>query len=135
MSSLFEINKRGDLVMCNKLQEFDKAKERVKDLQSKKAMADNWKLDIFISDNSFALQVMRISPSAAFKKGVSEWRIAVLNFNSSERRDTNDIYDLMLAGFPTKESALSYVDDVSAYIEYRYGMVLKLSDIARQVSY
>lgn len=127
MSKLFEIGKYGDVVCAGALQDFKTAKEHVEALQAKKAMYETWKLDIFINKETFALCVMKISPSAAYKKGVFEWGIFILKVWHKGFPNLEHIGSTHLASFPTPEAAFDSIDLISIYILHRYNLSLEIN--------
>lgn len=126
MSKLFELNKHGDTVCSDELIEFKQAKEHVEALQSKKAMYQTWKIDIFIDTSCFALCVMNILQSAAYKKGIFEWGISVLRIRYKGCPDLEHVGDTHLASFPTPEAAFVSIGYVQTYIRHRYNLELEI---------
>lgn len=125
MSKLFEINNSGDVVCAQELQDYKAAKAHIDELQSKKAMVPNWKLDIFIDQDTFALCVMNISPSAAYKKGVFEWGVFALKV-SFRGYSFESIDNALLASFAAPEAAFSSIDRISTFLQHRYSLNLEI---------
>lgn len=125
MSKLFEINNSGDVVCAQGLQSYKVAKEHIGALQDKKAMVPNWKLDIFIDQDTFALCVMNISPSAAYKNGIFEWGVFALkvSFRGYSFESTDNA---LLASFATPESAFGSIEHIATFIRNRYGLELEI---------
>lgn len=125
MSKLFEINSSGEVVCAEELQDYKTAKAHVDELQSKKAMAPNWKLDIFIDQDTFALCVTNISPSAAYKKGLFEWGVFALkvSFRGYSFESTDDA---LLASFATPEAAFGSIEQIRTFIQHRYNLDLEI---------
>lgn len=131
MSKLFEINNYGDVVCAEALVDYKKARVYIDELQTKKAMVPNWKLDIFICQDTFALTVMNISPSAAYKKGIFEWGVFALkvSFRGYSFESTDNA---LLASFATPEAAFGSIDRISIFIQHRYNLEL---EIDRKIRY
>lgn len=133
MSKLFEINKRGNIVCSDELINYKAAKVHVDELQTKKAMVQNWKLDIFIDQDTFALAVMNISPSAAYKKGFFEWGVFALKV-SYRGYSFESVDDTLLASFPTPEAAFGSIEHIATFIQHRYGLELEIKKEIRYES-
>lgn len=125
MSKLFEINGSGDVVCAQELQDYKAAKAHIEALQDKKAMVPNWKLDIFIDQDTFALCVMNITPSAAYKKGVFEWGVFGLKIRY-KGCSYESVGDVLLASFATPEAAFGSINRISTFIQHRYSLDLEI---------
>ncbi len=113
--------------MCaGELQDYKKAKAHVDELQTKKAMYQTWKIDIFIDDTCFALCVMNIPQSAAYKKGVFEWSVDALKVYHKGLPDLEHIGSVHLASFPTPEAAFGSIEHIRTYIQHRYNFDLEI---------
>jgi hypothetical protein len=133
VSKLFEIGKHGDVVCAGELQAYKKVKTHIDELQAKKVMAQNWKLDIFIDQDTFALVVMNISPSAAYKKGFFEWGVFALKV-SFKGYSFESVDDVLLASFPTPEATFGSVEHIATFIRHRYGLELEIKKEIRYES-
>lgn len=126
MSKLFEIGKHGNIVCAEELQAYKTAKAHIDELQNKKAMVQNWKLDIFIDQDTFALCVRKIGRSAAYKKGVWEWGIDSLKVKYKGFPNLEEVGSSLLASFPTHEAAFESIEAIAVYLRHRYNLELEI---------
>lgn len=135
MSKLFEIGKHGNIVCAEELKSYKTAKVHIDALQSKKSMVQNWKLDIFIDQDTFALCVMKISRSAAYKKGVWEWGINSLKIRCKGHQNLEQVGSSLLASFPTPEAAFESIEYIACYLQHRYNLNLEIIREIRHEAY
>jgi len=126
---LVDFNRAGVLITTDKILATKEARAYVRELQEKKTIPDNWKLDIFIDKDDDSLAIGKIPHSAAYLKGKYEIGIFLNKYfcKGHPRLETKD-QNCLIASFLTEEQALLAVPHLIEFISYRYNMQLKLVD-------
>lgn len=133
---LFDFNRNGSLIDNETIVDSRIAREFVTKLQEKKAMAQNWKLDIFIDDTVVAVCIGEApKDSAAYRQGVFEYSVGVVKLRYKGHPNLEEKGSCSLAYFPTREKALDAVSHIIAFIAYRYNMHLALDETFKERSW
>lgn len=115
---LFGYTRTSELLIGLEVIEMERVRQRIKTLQNQQKMEKDWKLDIYCRNPAIIgrLTIEKIDTrSAAYSYG--QYAISLEIQPQSIRS-----YTLSIGWFYTKGEAEVVLEDVQAYITYRYGV-------------